>query len=276
MTSTPQPKKRGQLSLEEEKYIRDNIQSLTAEQIAENLNRNPAPIKRYISESKNLLSSSQAAEDELLKQKLYGKTFWQEIKKQFDEESGELEYFENIWINLLKQFREDVLPAEELQIKQFITIDILINRSMKERKRHISETEKLQRLVDAEYDKLEDQRDIPRLANLETQLSFARNSIANYTNEYTKLLGEQQKISKDLKATREQRIKRIEDGKSSWVGLIRMLEDEGVREKEGREMELIKMATKKAKDQFMQYHQYQDNKLDSPFLTPESVLKNEQ
>ena len=66
MTSTPQPKKRGQLSLEEEKYIRDNIQSYTAEQIAENLNRNPAPIKRYISESKNLLSSSQAAEDELL------------------------------------------------------------------------------------------------------------------------------------------------------------------------------------------------------------------
>jgi len=276
MTSTSQPKKRGQLSLEEEKYIRENIQSLTAEIIAENLNRNVAPIKRYISESKNLLPSTQAAEDDLLKQKLYGKTFWQEIKKQFDEDSGELEYFENIWINLIRQFREDVLPAEELQIKQFITIDILINRSMKERKRHIAETEKLQRLVDAEYDKLEDQRDIPRLANLETQLSFARNSIANYTNEYTKLLGEQQKISKDLKATREQRIKRIEDGKSSWVGLIRMLEDEDIREKEGREMELIRLATQKAKDSLMEYHQYQDNKLDSPFLTPESVLKHDQ
>lgn len=274
MTSIP--KKRGQLSLEEEKYIRENIQTLTTEQIAENLNRNVAPIKRYISESKNLLPSSQAAEDDLLKQKLYGKTFWQEIKKQFDEESGELEYFENVWINLIRQFREDVLPAEELQIKQFITIDILINRSMKERKRHISETEKLQRLVDAEYDKAEDQRDIPRLANLETQLSFARNSIANYTNEYTKLLGEQQKISKDLKATREQRIKRIEDGKSSWVGLIRMLEDEQVREKEGREMEILRLATNKAKDQLMQYHEYQDNKLDTPFLTPESVLKNDQ
>lgn len=272
---TSNPKKRGQLSLEEEKFIRENLQTLSIETIADQLNRNVAPIKRYISESKNLLSDSQAAEDDILKQKLYGKTFWQEIKKQFDEESGELEYFENVWINLLKQFREDVLPAEELQIKQFITIDILINRSMKERKRHISETEKLQRLVDAEYDKSEDQRDIPRLANLETQLAFARNSIANYTNEYTKLLGEQQKISKDLKATREQRIKRIEDGKSSWVGLIRMLEDEDIREKEGREMEIIKLATNKAKDSLSQYHEYQDNKLDIPFLTPESVLKHE-
>jgi hypothetical protein len=270
---TSNPKKRGQLSLEEEKFIRENLQTLSIEIIADQLNRNVAPIKRYISESKNLLSDSQAAEDDILKQKLYGKTFWQEIKKQFDEESGELEYFENVWINLLKQFREDVLPAEELQIKQFITIDILINRSMKERKRHITETEKLQRLVDTEYNKSEDQRDIPRLANLETQLAFARNSIANYTNEYTKLLGEQQKISKDLKATREQRIKRIEDGKSSWVGLIRMLEDEDIREKEGREMEILKLATNKVKTTLTQYHQYQDNKLDMPFLTPESVLQ---
>lgn len=269
MTSTP--KKRGQLSLEEEKFIRDNLQTLSIENIANQLNRNTAPIKRYVSETKNLLSGSEAVEDELLRNKLYGKTFWFEIKKQFDEESGELEYFENVWINLIKQFREDVLPAEELQIKQFITIDILINRSMKERKRHISETEKLQKLVDKEYDKPEDQRDIPKLANLETQLSFARNSIANYTNEYTKLLGEQQKISKDLKATREQRIKRIEDGKSSWVGLIRMLEDEDVREREGREMEIIRLATEKVRNNLTNLHQYQDNSIDRPLLTPDSI-----
>ena len=82
------------------------------------------------------------------------------------------------------------------------------------------------------------------LTNLETQLSFARNSITSYTNEYTKLLAEQQKISKDLKATREQRIKRIEDGKSSWTGLIRMLEDEKIREAEGRQMEILSMSVK--------------------------------
>jgi hypothetical protein len=106
---------------------------------------------------------------------------------------------------------------------------------------------------------------------METQLSFARNSIANYTNEYTKLLNEQQKISKDLKATREQRIKRIEDGKSSWVGLIRMLEDEEIREKEGREMEILSMATEKYRTKLEDLHQYADKTLDRPFLTPESI-----
>jgi len=264
-------KKRGQLSLDEEKFIRDSIGQLSIEQIANSLNRNIDPINRYIDENR-LFSTEEKSENEVLLRKLHSKSFWYEIERQFDEESGELEYFESIWIGLIKQFREDVLPAEEIQIKQFITIDILINRSMKERKRHISETEKLQKLVDKEYEKPEDQRDIPRLANLETQLSFARNSISSYTNEYSKLLGEQQKIGKDLKATREQRIKRIEDGKSSWVGLIRMLEDEKLREKEGKEMEILHMATQKYQKDLFGYHNYQDNTVDRPFLNHESVV----
>lgn len=269
-------KKRGQLSLEEEKFISSNVKTLTIEEIALQLNRSVAPIKRFILENRLLEDATVLNDEEILKNKLYSKTFWPEIQKQFDNDSGELDYFANIWINLIRQFREDVLPAEELQIKQFITIDILINRSMKERKRHIAETEKLQKQVDAEYDKPEDQRDLQKLGALEAQLTFARNSITNYTNEYTKLLGEQQKISKDLKATREQRIKRIEEGKSSWVNLIKMLEDEAIREKEGREMEIIHLATQKSLEQLQDYHTFADNTVDRPFLTPESVLKDEQ
>jgi uncharacterized protein Smg (DUF494 family) len=268
------PKKRGQLSLDEEKYIIDNYTSSSLQQIADHLNRNIAPIQRYINENQLSVITSNS-DNQILKQKLHTKTFWPEITRQFDSDSGELEYFESTWINLIKQFREDVLAAEELQIKQFITIDILINRSMKERKRHIAETDKLQKLVDKEYEKPEDQRDIPKLANLETQLSFARNSIANYTNEYTKLLNEQQKISKDLKATREQRIKRIEDGKSSWAGLLRMLEEEEIREKEGREMEILALATNKIKEKLNDYHKYADSIIDRPFLTADTVLNEE-
>ena len=275
MENKKPPRKRGQLSLEEEKFIRDNVETLSIDQIADQLNRNPAPIKRYIQENTLLIPENEKSNDEFLRFKLYSKTFWSEIIRQFDADTGELQYFEDTWIGLIKQFREDVLPAEELQIKQFITIDILLNRSMKERKRHISETEKLQKLVDKEYDKSETERDIPRLANLETQLSFARNSIANYTNEYTKLLNEQQKISKDLKATREQRIKRIEDGKSSWVGLIRMLEDEELREKEGKELAILSMATDKARNHLEQYHSFADNTLDKPFLIPEDKEKED-
>ena len=277
MTTKKAPKKRGQLGLEEEKFIRDNIGLLSIEDIADQLNRTVKPIERYISEAKiGLKTPDEQENDKTLRQKLHAKTFWTEIERQFDKDSGELGYFEDTWIGLVKQFREDVLPAEELQIKQFITIDILINRSMKERKRHITDTEKLQAEVDREYQLDEELRDGPKLANLETQLSFARNSIANYTNEYTKLLNEQQKISKDLKATREQRIKRIEDGKSSWIGLIRMLEDEEIREKQGREMEIMAMAVEKNKELLSEYHQYADDGVDMPLLTPETIIKKDQ
>ena len=276
MKSKTPPRKRGQLSLEEEQYIRDHVAILPVQQIADNLNRTIKPVERYISESKiGLKSKDEQENDTTLRQKLHAKTFWIEITKQFDKSTGELQYFEDTWIGLVKQFREDVLPAEELQIKQFITIDILINRSMKERKRHISDTEKLQEEVDNEYKLPEATRDAAKLANLETQLSFARNSIANYTNEYTKLLNEQQKISKDLKATREQRIKRIEDGKSSWIGLIRMLEDEEIREKEGREMEIMAMAVDKNKKLLAEYHNYADDTVDSPLLTPETIVEKD-
>ena len=272
MTSNKPPRKRGQLGLEEQEFIRDNIDSLSIEQIAEALNRTVKPVQRYVTESKiGIKSKDEEETDKTLRRKLHAKTFWVEITKQFDKSTGELQYFEDTWIGLVKQFREDVLPAEELQIKQFITIDILINRSMKERKRHIADTEKLQEEVDREYKLPEDVRDGPKLANLETQLSFARNSIANYTNEYTKLLNEQQKISKDLKATREQRIKRIEDGKSSWIGLIRMLEDEEIREKEGREMEIMNMSVEQQIKKLSEYHEYQDGEVDTPLLTPETI-----
>jgi hypothetical protein len=266
-------RKRGKLSLDEGKFIRESYGKLTIQQIAHALNRTEEPIQKYVKENNlSIIDMSEVQRDnEILRQKLYAKTFYPEIKRQFDEGSGELRYFEDTWINLIKQFREDVLPTEESQIKEFITIEILINRSMQDRKAHIAEMDKLQKQIDAEYDKDEGDRDLAKLTALETNLTFTRNALSNYTNEFTKLLNEKQKISKDLKATREQRIKRIEEGKSSWAGLIRMLEDELVREKEGREMEILAMAADRYREKLSDYHTYLDNTVDQPLLTPDTV-----
>lgn len=55
-----------------------------------------------------------------------------------------------------------------------------------------------------------------------------------------------------------------------------MLEEEDVREKEGREMEILKMATNKAVEGLHGYHQFADGMVDRPFLTPDSVLLDEE
>ena len=54
-----------------------------------------------------------------------------------------------------------------------------------------------------------------------------------------------------------------------------MLEDEEIRENEGRQLEIIKLATAKSYNKLSQYHTYQDGTVDIPFLTPESVLEQE-
>ena len=121
------PKKRGQLGLEEQEFIRKNIGTLSIEEIAGQLNRTIKPIERYISDAKiGTKTLDEQENDKTLRQKLHVKTFWREITKQFDKETGELDYFEDTWIGLVKQFREDVLPAEELQIKPSI-----INKAIK-------------------------------------------------------------------------------------------------------------------------------------------------
>lgn len=266
-----QQRKRGKLSKDEENFILKNVHEMDIEQIANILNRTTEPVLRYIKEN-NLISSNKLEENDRarLRNMLHSRPYWRELKKQLSDEGGELEYFEDGWINMMQQFREDVLYSEELQIKQWIILEILMDRSMKERKRHQEEADRLQKILNEEYDKNEDNRDKMYIANLESQLTFCRGAISNYTGEHTKLLNEVKFISKSLKANRDERIKRIEDGKSTFQGLLRMLDDEDVRARMGDDAELMKLAKNAAVKRLSQLHQYEDGKVDQPFLTPET------
>ena len=51
-----------------------------------------------------------------------------------------------------------------------------------------------------------------------------------------------------------------------------MLEDEDIREREGREMEILNLSTLKSISNLQKYHEYNNNEIDRPFLTPESVM----
>lgn len=264
--------KRGKFSDEELNFIKRNSNEKTIEEIAQYLDRNPKTVRRVV-DNMNLTTSDMSIDekDEVsLRKKLLNKDYWSEVEKQFTE--TEIDYFISIWVQLIKQFREDVLPTEELQIKQLITIEILINRCMVERKRSLEDIERLSENLAAEYAIPIEDRDMNMLMNLEQQLSLARGTQTTHTNEYAKLSKEYKDLAKDLKATRDQRLKRIEDGKTSWIGLIRMLEDEAVREREGREMEVLGFAADKARKELSEYHSYEDGKLDMPILTPDTVI----
>lgn len=267
--------KRGKLSTAECEFITDNVGTLTITKIAEKLNRTAEPVRRYIHE--NHLVSSSMTDDEstrvTLRSKLHSREYWEQKKKQFTQD--ELLSFETMWIELLLQFREDVLYAEELSITQYITLEILMGRALAEKQRAIIDIERLIKTLDEEYEKADD-ADRNLISNLEGQLANIRMAVPAYTTEYTKFLEKQQAISKDLKATRDQRIKRVEDSKSSWTGFLRALDDEETRARFGDEAELMRLAKDGADIRLAQDHVYLDGKIDKPLLNVETnELDNE-
>ena len=271
----PGNKKCGALHTNERNFIRDHVDDMSVEKMAEFLNRGTESVDKFIRTNKVISSkiSDQQTIRVNLRAQLQSREYWAEIKKQFTKD--ELIFFAAVWVELMLQFREDVLYAEELEIKQYITLEILINRNMAERQKATQDVERLQKLLDHQYSLDNSVRDDGLVVSLESQLSFARTAIPAYATEYTKLLEKRQNVSKDLKATRDQRIKRIEDSKSSWAAFIKALEDEDMRERVGDDAELMKIAKDKARDRLSEYHTFVDGKIDQPIFNADTIDKNE-
>ena len=267
-------KKRGKLSNDEMDFIRTHAEKKTVVEIAEYLNRTTAPVEKFL-KNQNIVSSEMNDEDAALSgliDDLHSKPYWAEVLLQFTKK--EVVYFEANWIRIVLQFREDLLYTEELQLKDLITLNILINRCLEEKKQHLEDKERMQTLLNKEYAKPDEERNFLEIGNLEQQVGIARASVGAFVTEYKNLLGESKAITKALKATREKRVKRIEDSKSSWIGHLRMLEEEGLRERSGIDLVVQVKAKDMAIEKLSEWHQYEDGTVDQPFLNFETV-KNE-
>ena len=78
---------------------------------------------------------------------------------------------------------------------------------------------------------------------------------------------------KELKGTREQRVRRLEDSRTTFSARVQALvTDKNLSDSMGLEMEKMRIAMETEKAKLVEYHKYEDNQLDQPFLTPDSVL----
>ena len=146
--------KKGRFSKTEISYIKLHHETIPVGQIAENLDRDPESIENFIKEK---LGDSKLKKREIealydLKSRMY----WKEIQKQFDED--ELELFLYHWSRIISQFRDDVLPTEELQVIDAIKIELLMNRALREQQtnmKNISIFEELSIFVPSADNELE-------------------------------------------------------------------------------------------------------------------------
>ena len=267
--------KKGRISKEEENYIKSNM-DFGVNRIATELDRDPDSISDFIKRKvakgdfDRPVWMDDGGDVEQAKYDLTFRPYWSELKQQFTDD--ELELFQYHWARIISQFKDDVIPTEELQVVDLIKLELLMNRALKHNKDNIEQIHALEALILAERQHDPDQIDKDALFNMERQVASLKASQESLNKDYRELQTKKNSMLKEMKATREQRVKRLEDSKqnfSSWMGYL--VANPDVTNAYGIEMEKMRLAMEKEKERLAQYHKYTDEMVDQPFLTPDTV-----
>lgn len=259
----------GRLSKSDWEYIEAHADKLNPEKIAENLDRSLDSIENHLKKigktfNKHEAFAVQAEYD------IKSRPYWRELKCQFSED--ELELFLYHWKQIIAQFRKDVLATEELQIVDTIKLEVLMNRALREQQESVERVRVLEGEIDLEKRKDSSQQDKEMIFNLERQIASLRAAKESLSREFKDLQTKKASMYKDLKATREQRIEKLESNKQTLSSLVnQILRDPDFYEQEGKALEKMRLAMEKEKERLSDYYQYADGTIDKPFLNAETV-----
>ena len=258
--------RKGRLSNEEARFITQNAERLSVDEIATELQRDPESINSFI---KRKLKLGLSREEEAA-YSLEDRPYWVELKQQFTED--ELTLFKYHWARIISQFKDDVFPTEELQVVDVIKLELLMNRCLKGNKENIDQISAFEAMIQEERACDPDQQDRDRILNLERQVSSLRAAQESLNRDYSDLQTKKSSMLKEMKGTREQRIKRLEDSKQSFTAwVIHLMQNPEVIHKYGVEMEKMRLSMNKEEERLSQFHRYEDGQIDQPFLTPDTV-----
>jgi hypothetical protein len=258
--------KKGRISKEEEAIIEKSIGTMSYEEIAEKLDRDPESVEKFIKRKFKV----GASKEEKAAFELDQRPYWIEVKQQFTED--ELKLFRYHWARIISQFRDDVIPTEELQVVDLIKLELLMNRSLKQNKDNIEQISSLEGLIQAERARDPDQQDVDMVFNMERQAASLKASQESLNKDYRELQTKKNSMLKEMKATREQRVKRLEDSKQSLVGWIAyLMGNPEVTSQYGIEMEKMRLAMTQEKERLGAYHKYTDGQVDQPFLNSDTI-----
>lgn len=261
--------KKGRLSKAEIKFITENVDDMSIEALAEKLDRDPVSISEFIKRNLHI----GVTEEEEVSFTLQKRPYFRELRLQFTE--GELELFQYHWTNIILQFKDNIFHTEELQIIDLIKLELLMNRSLKLSKSSNDQIEQLEERIRIERALPPELMEIETVMNMERQVASLKASQESLTKDYRELQTKKNAMLKEMRATREQRVKDIEESKQTFVGWLKhLISNPQVVKDYGIEMEKMRLAMEAEKKRLSAYHTYEDGIIDQPFLTPQTVLKD--
>lgn len=276
------PSKRSKFTGPEIEYIKRNYPAMNAQELAQNLRRAQDQVELWI--QANIVTTETFHEATVkddkeitsltIQNRLRRSPEWSQMKKEFKED--ELKFIEHRFARVCAQFKSDITVTEETQILFMIKIEMLMNANMSSRKdadascsQLSSEISNLHQMYPVLAEMPKDQKEL--LQALQNRFVAINTTQTARINEYSRLLEKHQSLMKDLKGTREQRITKIEDDKLNYINIIKSLQSEEIKEAEGKHAEIMKILAKTELNRLGEYHTYQDQSVDKPILTAETV-----
>lgn len=270
--------KRGALSKIEKEFIAKNAATMTATELADKIGKSEATIRRYVYKSNIVVKGEDGHSDDeksiRLKKLLRSRPYWSDLKLSFGPD--EIKTFEETWINIFKQFDEDVTQTEELQIKKHISLEIFRDRHLKKSFTIEKQLEELNKTLEQEYAKPADQKNLEAIKELSIMTDKLQNNQISINKEINAIVDKQKDTEKALKGSRDQRVKEFVDAEKNWVSAIRLLQKPDILEQVGKHIELMKIAQQAQRNKMYDFHNFYDKSVDRLILSSESLELAEQ
>lgn len=265
--------RKGVLSKEHREFVEANHDKMPIADIAAYLKRSERMIKKTIDA---LPQYKQEEDKDEWVSKLHVTSFWTEVKRGLV--GNEITYFERAWASYMDQFgsASDILATDQLMIKDLIILDILSNRTINDKANILRRIKDLEEDIDKEMAKKIDSRDAQEVAAWRTQLNSLMAAKVSLGKEHLDYQNRKDAKLRDLKGSRDQRFKQIEESKRNIFELIKELDKQSSRKEEGRIMEKMKIAAASTLEDWGNTFKYESGELDKPFVSPEGELKHKE
>lgn len=259
-------KRSGPLNETEQTFIRLNKDAMSPTDIALKLNRGVETVVKYIDQ----MDSTGTKHDIINLKKRHD---WKVIQSQLS--PSECELFEWHWNNIIKQFKDEIFHTEGLQVVAAIKHEILANRMLTDQRKIIMMIERLEKELEEELKT--EYRDKVRIGDIEKQiamLSAAQEANNREFRENSKKLSE---ILQALRATRTQRVEKLDASSKSFTAWMRrILEDNVYKRDVGQYCEKMRLAKDKEFLRLGAVHKFNNGEFDRCILSCDTVDLNEE
>jgi len=265
--------KQGRLSKAEQQFVRDNVATMSIDQLSNRMDRQAESLRLWI--EKNIPKPS-VDPKVVIKTTLRDTVAWRHLQEEFTVD--ELLYFEERYVALKDQFNDDVKASEEGQLFKAIKSEIMMHRNLVQQKKTTEAVDKAEKLIQAKTTLRNKEKDptaksmlSAEILAMDTELQVIQAQLPTLTKQYDQLDRGHQEIMKSLKATREQRIAKITSRERSVLDIVRTLAEQEAQGRADRQIDQMYKATRKEAKRLGSIHKYQNGEYDRPLLSAETV-----